>query len=73
MISLKDNKLSTKKYGVVYCEEYVREAVLKFENLLNIDLQLLDNDGKRNLGIDYQDLEKIIKIFKEIFGDFEDE
>ena len=62
MISLKDNRLTTKKHGVVYCEEYVKEAVLEFQNVLK--RALADNCNTITT-------EDTLDVFQDIFGDFE--
>ena len=68
MISLKDNRLTTKKHGVVYCEEYVKEAVLKFEKEIDSHIKhckkYKDIEGE-------EDLKYLKQKFKKIFGDFE--
>ena len=68
MISLKDNRLTTKKHGVVYCEEYVKEAVLEdIEDIENL-YKSIDND---DLATIKKKLEIHIKFKKRRFGDFE--
>lgn len=86
MVALKDNKLTTKKYGVVYCEEYVKEKVLDYLFILNCW-----NDIDSSVKIDEEKLFNICKkyeldytiltiqdychqeLVEKIFGDWENE
>ena len=67
MKSLKDKKLTTSEYGVVYCEEYVKEAVS--ELLLRQEIKPVKDFNRNSVSMRYIK----VKDFIEIVGDFEDE
>jgi len=84
-MNLKDNVLTTKNYGRVYCEEYVKETVIDFIFILdtqnNIDSNNpYDTNKLRHICKKYDlDLFKIInghystqELVFAIYGDFEE-
>jgi len=81
-MNLKDNKLSTKRYGIVYCEEYVKEAVLKLIEYeksflfdLNYKFDVFDENEVNYYNMKCLQNESInshLMKFKEIFGDWEE-
>jgi len=77
-MNLKDNKLTTEAHGIVYCEEYVKDAVLEDQENFRI---LMDNVVKHLMksGVDEQVVMDVsvrlaahgVITMKEVFGDWE--
>ena len=76
MESLKDKKLTTSEYRVVYCEEYLKEAVLEFEdfltNFINKCKLIQEEDNEIHIKI-IGSYEAILEHHKKVFGDLKDE
>jgi len=63
MITLKDNKLTTKKHGVVYCEAYVKKAIDELNRWC--DINSTQNPQAHFMRIFKNKIKEILGDFKE--------